>query len=163
MLLVTLGITLVVIVIHLALLKKRSARNVIELILLYVLVITIGVGSFFAGLMHVFNGPETAQRIGWPAGSPFQTELGLADMAFGLVAILCLFIRGNFWLAAIIVNSFFLIGCMVVHIYSAVGSGNEAAWNIGPNIIFIDLIMPLLLIVLYVVFRKLDDRKGKNP
>lgn len=157
MLLIISGITLVAIVIHLALMKKRSARNVIEIIILYLLVITIGVGTFFAGLMHVFNGPETAQRIGWPAGSPFQTELGIADMAFGLVGILCLFIRGNFWLAAIIVNSFFLIACMVVHIYSAVGSGNQAAWNIGPNIIFVDLIVPLLLIVLYIVFRKLKD------
>lgn len=157
MLVIMLGITLVAVVIHLALMKKRSTKRVIEVILLYLLVIAIGVGTFFAGLMHVINGPVTAQRIGWPAGSPFQTEVGIADMAFGLVAFLCLFIRGNFWLAAIIVNSYFLLGCMVGHIYSAVESGNQAAWNIGPNIIVTDLIMPLVLIGLYIVYRKLKD------
>jgi hypothetical protein len=152
-----LGITLVAIVIHLALMKKRSAKKVIEVILLYIIVIAVGLGAFFAGLMHVFDGPATAQMIGWPAGSPFQYEIGIADMAFGLIAILCLFVRGNFWLGAIIVNSFFLLGCMIGHIRSTVESGNLAAWNIGPNIIIADLILPLVMIGLYIVYRKLKD------
>lgn len=148
-------ITIIAIVIHVFLMKQRSAKKIVEVILLYLLVINFGLGSLISGFMHVFNGPATAAMIGWAPGSPFQYEVGIADMAFGVILVLCLFIRGNFWLAAIIAESFFLFGCMVGHVRALVVSGNLAAYNIGPNIIMIDLVMPLVLIGLYVVYRKM--------
>jgi len=150
-------ITLIAIIIHLLLMKKRSAKKITEVILFYLLVITFGLGSLVAGAFHVFNGPATAKMIGWAPGSPFQYEVGIADMAFGLVCVLCLFVRGTFWLAAIIANSFFLFGCMIGHVRSLAESGNLAAYNIGPNIIFSDFIMPLVVIGLYVAYVKLKD------
>ena len=149
-----LTVALIAIVIHLALMKQRSAKKIIGIVLLYLLVIAVGVGALIAGLMHVFNGPATAKMIGWAAGSPFQYEVGIADIAFGIVAILCIFFRGSYWLAAIIANSVFLIGCMIGHVRSMADSGNLAAYNIGPNIIISDLILPLVLIVLYLVYQK---------
>jgi len=149
-----LAVALVVIVVHLLLMRQRSAKKIIEIILLYLLVIAVGLGSLVAGAFHVFNGPATAIMIGWEPGSPFQYEVGVADMAFGLVAVLCLFIRGSFWLAAIIANSVFLLGCMIGHVRSLAESGNLAAYNIGPNIIISDLILPLVLIGLYSAYRK---------
>ena len=157
MLIFMLSVALLAIVIHLLFMKQRSAKKIIEVVLLYQLVIVFGVGSVLAGLFHVFNGPATAQMIGWAPGSPFQYEVGVADVAFGLVGILCIFIRGNFWLAAILANSFFLFGCMAGHIRSLAESGNVAAYNIGPNIIFADLIMPLILIVLYIAYRRIEE------
>lgn len=156
------GLTFIAIVAHILFLKQRSLKNILEVILLYLLVITVGLGTLLAGLMHVFNGPATAQMIGWPAGSPFQYEVGVADIAFGLLGVLCLFFRGKFWLAAIIANSVFLIGAMAGHIRSLAESGNLAAYNIGPNIIISDLIVPLVIIGLYIVFRRLGaDRSSK--
>jgi len=152
-----LSITLIAIIVHLLLMKKRSAKKIIEVILLYLLVIAFGLGSLTAGAFHVFNGPATAKMIGWAPGSPFQYEVGIADMAFGLVCVLCLFVRGTFWLAAIIANSFFLFGCMIGHVRSLAESGNLAAYNIGPNIIFSDFIMPLVVIGLYIAYRRLKD------
>ncbi len=150
MLIFMLSLTSIAIIIHIMSMKQRSAQKIVEVVLLYLLVISVGLGAMIAGLMHVFNGPATAEMIGWPAGSPFQYEVGVADIALGLTAILCLFIRGNFWLAAIIANSAFLLGCMVGHIRSLVESGNLAAYNIGPNIIISDLIVPLAMIGLYI-------------
>jgi hypothetical protein len=153
-----LALTLSAILIHLLLMKERSAAKVVEVVLLYLLVIMVGAGTLLAGLFHVFNGPATAQLIGWPAGSPFQSEVGAADIALGLTAFLCLFVRGNFWLAAISANSTFLLLCFAGHVHSLAESGNVAAYNIGPNIIFADLIMPLTLIVLYAFYRKLKTK-----
>ena len=97
--------------------------------------------------------------IGWEPGSPFQYEVGVADMALGLVCVLCLFFRGSFWLAAILGNSFFLLGCMVGHLRSLAESGNLAAYNIGPNIILSDLVMPLVVIGFYIALR-FQERSG---
>ena len=148
---------LLAIIIHAAFMKQRSAKKIVEVVLLYLLVIAVGSGALIAGLMHVFNGPATAQMIGWPAGSPFQYEVGVADIAFGAVAFLCLFFRGNFWLAAITANSVFLFGCMIGHVRSLMLSGNMAAYNIGTNIIISDLILPLVLIGLYAAHQKMKD------
>lgn len=151
-----LTVTFIAIIIHVLLMKNRSAKKIVKVILLYLLVIAVGLSALIAGAFHVFNGPATARMIGWEPGSPFQYEVGVADMALGLIAVLCVFFRGSFWLAAIIANSFFLLGCMAGHIRSMAESGNLAAYNIGPNIIISDLIMPLLLIGLYVAYRRLN-------
>jgi hypothetical protein len=148
-------IALLAVIIHVAFMKQRSAKKIVEVTLLYLLAISVGVGALIAGFMHVFNGPATAEMIGWQPGSPFQYEVGIADMAFGLICVLCVFFRGSFWLAAIIANSFFLFGCMIGHIRSLAESGNLAAYNIGPNIIIADMNLPLLLIGLYIVYQKL--------
>ena len=149
------SLTFLAIIIHSLLLKQRSLKKILEIILLYLLVITVGTGALIAGLFHIFNGPATAQMIGWAPGSPFQYEVGVADVAFGVLGVLCLFLRGNFWPAAIIANSVFLLGCMAGHIHSLAASGNLAAYNIGPNIIISDLIVPLVIIGLYIAYRKL--------
>ncbi|MFC1568548.1 DUF6790 family protein [Candidatus Margulisiibacteriota bacterium] len=153
-----LSVTLLAIIIHVLLMKQRSAKKIVEVTLLYLLVIGVGAGALVSGVMHVFNGPATAKMIGWAPGSPFQYEVGVADMAFGLICVLCLFFRGSFWLAAIIANSFFLIGCMIGHVRSLAESGNLAAYNIGPNIIIADLLLPLALIGLYVALVRMKDR-----
>jgi hypothetical protein len=158
MLMISLGLTVCAVLIHLWLMKKpRTLRNVLEVVLLYSLVILFGAGSLIAGLMHVFNGPATAQLIGWPAGSPFQFEVGVADISFGLVCILAFWFRGSYWLAAILANSFFLFGAMIGHLRDTMTSGNTAAYNIGPNIFLADLIIPLAMIGLYVAFCRLQQ------
>ena len=148
-------ITLVAVLIHLVLMKNRSPKKIVEVILLYLIVINLGFGNILAGAAHIFNGPEVAKLIGWPAGSPFQYEVGVADIAMGSLGIMCIFFRGQFWLAAILVNAVFLLGCMAGHIRGFVAGGNSAAYNIGPSIIVSDLIMPLALICLYLVLQRM--------
>ncbi|MDD4179010.1 MAG: hypothetical protein PHH14_03060 [Candidatus Margulisbacteria bacterium] len=151
------GLTCLAFIVHLLLMKQRTAKKIVEIIVLYLLAITVGFGAIIAGLFHIFNGPATAALIGWPAGSPFQYEVGVADLAFGMVALLGLFFRGNYWLAAILANGIFLIGCMIGHVRSLAESGNTAAYNIGPNIIISDLVVPLVLLGLYLVYAKMRD------
>lgn len=107
-------------------LNERSASRVLEVVLACLLCINFGVGGILAGAFHIFYGPETARMIGWAPGSPFQYEVGVADVALGFICFLCLFIRGNFWLAAIIAQCTFLLGCMAGHIMSQRTHGNVA-------------------------------------
>ena len=160
MFLFLLGIAILAIVVHIIFMKQRSSKKIIEVILLYLLVVNIGLGGVISFIGHVFRGPETAAMIGWPAGSPFQYEVGVADLAFGLLGVFCLFFRGNFWLAAIVANSVFLWGCMIGHVRSLSEAGNTAAYNIGPNILFAGLVMPFLLIGLYAALKAWPQRKS---
>lgn len=155
-----LAVSLVAIAVCLLRLKERSASRVLEVILACLLGINFGIGSIMAGAFHIFYGPETAKMIGWGAGSPFQFEVGMADVALGLISFLCIFIRGNFWLAAIIAQCTFLIGCMVGHVMNLRAQGNAAEYNIGFGIIASDLLFPLFMIGLYVAYRRLDRASG---
>jgi hypothetical protein len=83
---------------HLGLSKQpRTRSRVIHLLLLYTLVLDVGVWGLFLGFIpHVFFADQAAHLIGWPAGSPFQLEVGFHDGGWGLLGFLCLWIRGSF-------------------------------------------------------------------
>lgn len=149
------AVSLVAMAVGILRLKERSASRVLEVVLACILGINFGVGSILAGALHIFYGPETARMIGWAPGSPFQYEVGVADVALGLVCFLCLFIRGNFWLAAIIAQCTFLFGCMAGHFMNQRTHGNVAEYNIGLKIVVGDFLLPLIVIALYVVYRRL--------
>ena len=86
--------------IHLGLAPKPLTKGrVVEVILLYLFIFYVGVGGIIGALAHVFWGPETARGIGWQPGSPFQFEIGMANLAFGVLGILCIWQRGKFWTA----------------------------------------------------------------
>ena len=157
-----LAVSVVAIAVGLLRLKERSASRVLEIILVCLLGITFGIGSMMAGAFHIFYGPETAKMIGWAPASPFQYEVGMADVAFGLISFLCFFIRGNFWLAAIISQCTFLFGCMVGHVMNLRAQGNAAEYNIGFGIIASDFLFPLLVIGLYVAYRRLNRSRTVN-
>jgi len=62
--------------------------------------------SIYVGLMgvltayaHVFRSAQTSASIGW-LPSPFEYEVGMADLTVGVLGILCLWLKGNFWLAS---------------------------------------------------------------
>ena len=141
---------------HLAMSKNRSKKRVVELVLAYLLGGVLGLGTIFAGVFHLIDGPATAARIGWAAGSPFQAEVGVADIAIGTICFLCILIRGSFVLAALVAQSIFLIGCMGLHIRNWAESSNTAAYNIGSSIVFSDLILPVLAIGFYLASRYLE-------
>ena len=58
----------------------------------------IGVaGSGFGGFIaHVFISDEIAESIGWDAGSPFQLEVGFANLAIGLLGAIAAERRDGF-------------------------------------------------------------------
>ncbi len=131
---------------HLAYAGKWTPAYRAEVFLSYVLLLCVGVMSTIGAFMHLVMGPETAHMIGWAPGSPFQFEIGAANLAFAFLGLMSYSIRGSFWEAAIFGFSVFVLGCFVGHVINYFETGNTAPYNIGIAIWFYDLILPFILL-----------------
>jgi hypothetical protein len=132
--------------------QPRTAKRIAEILLLWLLVINTGLGGLYAFSGHLFAANEVAESIGWPTGNPFQTEVAVANLAIATLGILSYCIRGNFWTAAVIATSVWLLGAAAIHVSEMVGADNYNPGNAGV-IFYMDIIGPLLLISLLVYSR----------
>ena len=90
----------------------------------------------------------TADHIGWQT-SPFQSEVGMADLAIGVTACCAFWGNLSFKAAAVSAASIFLLGDAVGHVREMLVSGNFAASNAGVPF-YRDVICPLLSIILLI-------------
>jgi hypothetical protein len=61
------------------------------------MVVAVGVAAIFGAMFHFFDGPSTAHEIGFTNGDGgFQTEVGFADLAIGVLGVLCARFRDGF-------------------------------------------------------------------
>ncbi len=118
-------LSLVLPLIHLALIKgARTRGRVVHVLLLYALVLDVGVIGLPLGFIpHVFFPNQAAELIGWPPGSPFQLEVGFHDGAWGLLGFLSIWIEGSFWFATGLGWSFFMLGATYGHVYQTLHTG----------------------------------------
>ena len=160
------GIALLSFAIHLWMIRDRglSSDRVVELGLLYLLAGVWGIGGALFALPHILIPDEIAGYVGWPPGGLFQVELGFASLGTSIVAILCIWLRGWFWLSPIVAKSVFLLGAAYLHVRDVVESQNFEPGNAGP-VLFYDLAIPFLTIVLFLKYRKSDEfrRASADP
>lgn len=111
------ALALVAASIHLGLSSsRRSSRAAIAATyLLHMLVIYVGLMGLLTAYAHVCRPVQTSASIGWST-SPYEYEVGMADLTVGVLGIFCLWLRGNFWLATAIANAVWLLGDAVGHI-----------------------------------------------
>src|ERR1043166_7695697 len=116
---------------HLYLSKvPRTKERVVTLLLLYALILDVGVLGIPLGFIPlVFFADQTAQFIGWQPGSPFQFEVGVHDGAWGMLGLLCYWLRGIFWTATGLGWALFMLGATYGHIRETVLHGNFAPYN----------------------------------
>jgi hypothetical protein len=110
----------------------------------------VGVQGFVFASGHLFFADRVADSIGWARGSPFQFEVGLANLALGVLGVFASGYDRDWWLATIVAFSVFYLGAGVGHVREAVTRRNFAPGNIGAALVF-DVAAPALLIILYVV------------
>ena len=128
---------------------RRSPDNAAERYLAWILLLPIGVTGLWAGIFHIFFPAVAAAHIGWQV-SPFQFEVGMADLAIGVTAIVAFWRDLSFKAAAVCAASIFLLGDAVGHVREMLAAGNFAPGNAGVPF-YMDVICPLLAIVLLVV------------
>ena len=131
---------------------RSARRSIAATYLLYLLVFYVGVMGILTAYAHVFRPIQTSASIGWST-SPYEYEVGMADLTTGVLGILCLWLRGNFWLATAIANAVWLLGDAIGHIRQITLNNNHAANNSG---IFLaaEIITPIVVLILAFYTRK---------
>jgi hypothetical protein len=119
---------------------------VIDRLLRYLFVFPLGLQGLWAFVGHVFFAEEAARSIGW-ADSPFQYEVGVANLGLGLASLYAAFRGFEARLAVAIAAACFLVGAGIIHIRDIVEAGNFAPGNAGP-IMVTDFLAPIAVLVL---------------
>lgn len=131
--------------------ELRTLNLIATNLLFYQLTVTLTLTSFLNFFGQVFYSDKIAEHIGWEKGSGFQKELGYAALGQGIVALLCIWFKGDFWLAAIVACTPLYPGAAIVHFKDMMKNKN---FNHGNSVTLIpDIIIPATLIVLFILAR----------
>jgi hypothetical protein len=132
---------------------ERRTQHVAAQILLRVMLFGFfGIGGVAAGLLHLAREESVARAIGWPPGNPFHYEVAVANLSFGVVGVLSRWFGQDFWTAAAIGPSLFVIGAGVVHVVDLVRSRNRSLFNAGA-VLYVDFLAPAVTLGALLVFR----------
>jgi len=134
-------------VVHWLVAGPRTGRRFAEVLLLWLFVVDVGVAGLMGFYAHTAMAAETAASIGWAPGSPFQFEVAVANLAFGVLGILCVWLRGLWWWATAVGISVFLLGAAYGHVQQIVEAGNRSPGNAGA-VLYADILIPLVLLAL---------------
>lgn len=139
---------------------QRGKGPAIERFLAWILLLPIGFTGLWAAAAHVFFPAVSAAHIGWEA-SPFQFEVGMADLAIGVTACLAFRASLDFKAAAVCAASVFLLGDAIGHVHQMLAAGNFAPGNAGIPF-YMDIFAPMLAVTL-LVFAKRRRSLERRP
>jgi hypothetical protein len=132
--------------------RRSSGAAIAGTYLIYLLFIYVGLMGVLTAYAHVFRPVQTSASIGW-ATSPYEYEVGMADLTVGVLGILCLQFDGNFWLATATANAVWLLGDAVGHIRQVLLYNDRAANNSGV-FLYAEIGTPLLILFLTLFHRR---------
>lgn len=132
--------------------STRTPTCPAERYLAWLLILPVGGAGLWAAFFHLAFPEMAASMIGWRT-SPFQFEVGMADLAIGATAVLSFWRDLSFKAAVVTINAIFLLGDAVGHVRQMAVAGNFAAGNAGTPF-FTDLILPVATIALLVAARR---------
>jgi 4-amino-4-deoxy-L-arabinose transferase-like glycosyltransferase len=144
--------------------SSRPRERRLEIFVLYLFGVGVagsGIGGFFG---HVFLSDQVGESIGWPTGNPFQLEVGVANLALGILGIVAMGRRDGFREATVITATVLGVGATVVHVMDVIETGNLAPGNTIQNIS--NLLRPALLIAFLAASRRAErspDSETQTP
>lgn len=118
---------------------------------------TLGIGFVYAGFMHAYAQSIVAPSIGWTP-SPFEFELGWAEIGVGLVALMSLWRGYEFRLASTLIYAVFSFAAAAQHIAEIVSAHNYAPGNAGVVLWFGDIAVPIFFLILAYLSRDAYER-----
>jgi disulfide bond formation protein DsbB len=139
----------------------RGRDGAAERLLAWTLLLPIGITGLWAGISHVFFPAMAAAHIGWQT-SPFQFEVGMADLAIGVTACIAFWQDLSFKAAAVCAASVFLLGDAVGHVREMMVAGNFAPGNAGLPF-YMDIICPALAIILVIIAKRREEGRLPAP
>ena len=130
----------------------RTGASGPDRLLGWILLLPIGVTGLWAAVVHLFFPQIAAADIGWEP-SPFQFEVGMADLAMGAAACVSFWRSLEFKAAVVMINAIFLLGDAIGHVGQMIAAGNFAPGNAGIPF-FGDLAFPVLALVLLIIVQR---------
>jgi Na+/melibiose symporter-like transporter len=133
---------------------------VVERLLRYLFVFPLGLMGLWAFVGHVFFPVQAAADIGWQP-SPFQFEVGYANLGLGLASLYAAYTTFYARVAVAIAVSCFLIGAGIGHVQDIIAYGNLTPGNAGP-ILVTDFLTPIVVIALLLVAARRPQLKSPD-
>ena len=124
--------------------QANTTTQRIEIALMYLLAISVGANGIGGAFGHLFLSDLVAEGIGWPTGSPFQLEMGFANLTIGILGVVAISRHGGFRTATILATTIIGVGATLVHLQDIAAHGNLSPGNTIQNIS--NLLDPVLLI-----------------
>src|SRR3989338_1583909 len=125
-------------IIHWISYKKTAASDIFYR---WIALFPLGIAALYAFVFHTFFPDFTASLIGWP-NSPFQFEVGMANLGFGIIAILSFNASYSFRVATVVGSTCWLWGDAVGHIYQMISQHHFALGSTG-SWFWMDILVPL--------------------
>jgi hypothetical protein len=135
----------------------NTRERKLEILMIYLFLFSAA-GGIAGAMGHFFASDLVAQSIGWEAGSPFQLEMGFANLSFGILAAIAVGRRDGFREATVLGGAILSVGAFIVHLVDVIGSNNLAPGNTLINLT--NLGRPALLIYLPWALRREERRQG---
>ena len=132
--------------------QKRVGGAGLEPTVFWLMLLFVGVCGLYSGGMHLFMPGLSAAHIGW-APSPFQWEVGVADVTIGVLGIMAAWASRPFRWAVVVALSLFFLGDAIGHIRQMQVSHDFAPGNAG-SWFWIDVIGPVVLLVAHALNRQ---------
>lgn len=135
--------------------QDRSLKGTFEALIPWIFFAFVGLGGVQGFFFHAFAADMTAELIGWPAGNPFQFEVAVANLSYGVLGLLSLRYHGKFWWATATAYTVFLWGDAVGHIYQLIVNNNRAPGNAG-FVLYADILIPFVLLAMLLVHLRIQ-------
>jgi uncharacterized membrane protein len=135
--------------------RRANAKkgSVWEPLTFWLLLLFVGFGGIYGFVTHGFMGEIAAKAIGW-ADSPFQWEVAVANLVFGVLGVLAAFSRSRgFRFATIVGFSVWFWGDAAGHVYQMITADDFAPGNAG-TWFWLDVVTPAIMLVLHAANRK---------
>jgi len=127
----------------------------------YIFIFPLGLLGLWAFVGHVMFPIRSAAAIGWQP-SPFQFEVGYANLGIGLASLYAAFTTFYARVAVAIAASCFLVGAGIGHVHDIVAYGNLTAGNAGP-ILVTDFLTPMAALTLLILSARRPRKRLKSP
>ncbi|SEQ41809.1 hypothetical protein SAMN05428969_3006 [Devosia sp. YR412] len=122
----------------------------------WVLLLAVGLDGIWAGLFHVFFPALASAQIGWQP-SPYEFEVGVADISYGVVAVLAFWRSLAFKTAIGLFAVLYYSGVSVGHFVQAYANGDTSPDNFG-----LLLILTIARVIVLMVLLALANRGGSK-
>ncbi len=139
------GFVMFVLAAVIAVARSLAGKPLCLELLRWQLLLAAGVNGIYTAFGHIFMPEFSAQLIGWE-DSPFQYEVGIADLTIGVVGVLAFWGNFGFRCATALAAAVWFGGDAIGHVQQMIVANNFAPGNAG-SWFWMDVLLPITLLV----------------